>query len=78
MLDEAHAVALTMLPFVMALVQLIKPTKLKPDFYPHASLACGLLLGLLVGVFTQDYSNIIAGGIAGLAASGLYDLGKGV
>lgn len=65
----------------VALVQLIKKTTTVPDkLMPLVSLVIGLLVGaiaLVVPEITADLSvggHLLAGGISGLSASGLYDM----
>jgi hypothetical protein len=65
----------------VALVQLVKKTTTIPEnLMPVVSLVIGLLVGviaLFVPEITSDLSvggHILAGGISGLSASGLYDL----
>lgn len=65
----------------VALVQLIKKTTTVPDkLMPLVSLVIGLLVGaiaLVVPEITADLSvggHLLAGGISGLSASGLYDI----
>ncbi|WP_411842161.1 holin [Salinicoccus sp. HZC-1] len=65
----------------VALVQLIKKTTTVPDkLMPLVSLFVGLLVGaiaLVVPEITADLSvggHLLAGGISGLSASGLYDI----
>lgn len=67
----------------VALVQLIKKTTTVPDkLMPLVSLVIGLLVGaiaLVVPEITADLSvggHLLAGGISGLSASGLYDIAK--
>lgn len=65
----------------VALVQLIKKTTTVPEkLMPLVSLFVGLLVGaiaLVVPEITADLSvggHLLAGGISGLSASGLYDI----
>jgi len=65
----------------VALVQLVKKTTTIPEnLMPLVALIIGLLVGviaLFVPEITSDLSvggHILAGGISGLSASGLYDL----
>lgn len=74
---EAITNAIALAPIITIIVQLLKPMNIKKDYLPHVSLACGLLIGVIVSLITGDYMNVLAGALAGLGASGLYDLGKG-
>lgn len=74
---EATTNAVTLAPIITVIVQLLKPFNIKNDYLPHVSLACGLCVGLVISLVTSDYLNVLAGALAGLGASGLYDLGKG-
>lgn len=74
---EATTNAIALAPLITIIVQLLKPMNIKKDYLPHVSLACGLFIGVIVSLVTSDYMNILAGALAGLGASGLYDLGKG-
>lgn len=66
-------------PIVIALVQLIKKTiTVNKRYLPLISLLIGILVGFLAWPFT-DMDVVLrlwSGGFAGLAASGLYSLGK--
>lgn len=66
-------------PIVIALVQLIKKTiTVNNRYLPLISLLIGILVGFLAWPFT-DLDVVLrlwSGGFAGLAASGLYSLGK--
>lgn len=74
---EATTNAVALVPLITIIVQLLKPMNIKNDYLPHVSLACGLFIGLIISVVTGDYMNVLAGALAGLGSSGLYDLGKG-
>lgn len=66
-------------PIVIALVQLIKKTiTVNNRYLPLISLLIGLIVGLLAWPFTEMdvVLRLWSGGFAGLAASGLYSLGK--
>ena len=76
-LAEAMTNAVALAPLITIIVQLLKPMNIKKDYLPHVSLACGLFIGVIVSIITSDYMNVLAGALAGLGASGLYDLGKG-
>lgn len=70
----ANAALLT--PIVTIIVQLLKPFNINTDFYPHVSIAVGLLIGLIIGFATSDWAYLLTGLISGFSASGLYDVGK--
>lgn len=74
---EATTNAIVLAPLITIIVQLLKPMNIKKDYLPHVSLACGLFIGVIVSLITGDYMNVLAGALAGLGASGLFDLGKG-
>lgn len=74
---EATTNAVALAPLITIIVQLLKPMNIKKDYLPHVSLACGLLIGVVISIATGDYMNVLAGALAGLGGSGLYDLGKG-
>ena len=74
---EATTNAAALVPLITIMVQLLKPMNIKKEYLPHVSLACGLFIGLIISVVTGDYMNVLAGALAGLGSSGLYDLGKG-
>lgn len=75
---EAVMVFATILsPVILALVQLVKTTvKLPNNYLPLVALVIGLLVGLAAQPFT-DLDLVLrlwAGGIAGLSATGLYEV----
>ncbi|MCM3718029.1 holin [Fictibacillus phosphorivorans] len=66
-------------PLVTALMELLKRTFPIPKKYiPITSFFVGLLVGLLASPFTDMDAQLRlwSGGIAGLAATGLYEIGK--
>lgn len=78
-MEEVMTFASIISPVVIALVQLIKKTVTVNNRYlPLISLLTGLLVGFLAWPFTEldVVLRLWAGGFAGLAASGLYSLGK--
>ncbi|SNZ11568.1 Bacteriophage A118-like holin, Hol118 [Terribacillus aidingensis] len=78
-MEEVMTFASIISPIVIALVQLVKKTvTVNKRFLPLISLLTGLLIGLLAWPLT-DLTLVLriwSGGLAGLAASGLYSLGK--
>ncbi|MGG1575477.1 holin [Fictibacillus sp. NRS-1165] len=66
-------------PLVTGLVQLLKRTfPIKKRFIPLISFFIGIIVGILAYPFTEMtvVLRLWSGGIAGLAATGLYELGK--
>ena len=66
-------------PIVLALVELIKRTvNTKKNLIPLLSLIVGLAIGAVTYQFTDlgFVYRLWAGGIAGLAATGLFELGN--
>ncbi|MFP7252939.1 holin [Virgibacillus sp. 7505] len=78
-MEEVMTFASIISPIVIALVQLIKKTiTVNNRYLPLISLLIGILVGFLAWPFT-DLDVVLrlwSGGFAGLAASGLYSLGK--
>ncbi|QXE00618.1 holin [Terribacillus sp. DMT04] len=78
-MEEVMTFASIISPIVIALVQLVKKTvTVNKRFLPLLSLLTGLLIGFLAWPLT-DLTLVLriwSGGLAGLAASGLYSLGK--
>ncbi|MEC1649328.1 holin [Bacillus halotolerans] len=70
--------ATVLAPILTALVQLVKKTvKLPTNFIPAISFVIGIVLGAVAYPFT-DLDLVLrlwAGGFAGLAATGLFELG---
>ncbi|PAD20768.1 holin [Terribacillus saccharophilus] len=78
-MEEVMTFASIISPVVIALVQLVKKTvTVNKRYLPLISLLTGLLVGFLAWPFTEldVVLRLWAGGFAGLAASGLYSLGK--
>lgn len=66
-------------PIITALVEMIKKAVNMPiNFVPVLALLVGLLIGFAAQPFTDlDYVNRLwAGGLAGLAATGLFEIVK--
>ncbi|MGC4377766.1 holin [Fictibacillus sp. Mic-4] len=66
-------------PLVTGLVELIKRTlTVKKKYIPLISFFIGIFVGIVAYPFTdlQTVLRMWSGGIAGLAATGLYELGK--
>ena len=71
--------AAVLAPIITALVEMIKKAVNMPiNFIPVLALLVGLLIGFAAQPFTDlDYVNRLwAGGLAGLAATGLFELVK--
>ncbi|MEK3664022.1 holin [Paenibacillus sp. FSL F4-0236] len=76
-LDDVMAFALILAVFVLALVQLVKNSINIPR---NAVPVIGLLIGLLIGAAAYPFTDLDivlrlwAGGLAGLSATGLFEL----
>lgn len=76
---EVLIFAAVLAPIITALVEMIKKAVDMPiNFVPVLALLVGLLIGFAAQPFTDlDYVNRLwAGGLAGLAATGLFELVK--
>ena len=74
------------LPFVLSIILglIYKRTKISDELKPYISTVCGMLLGIgamfyneagpITFVLVSDY--IMAGGIGGAAATGIYEMNK--
>lgn len=76
-MEQITAFATVLIPIIAALVQLVKIAVNMPKrFVP----VIGLVIGLLVGMFAAPLTDLDlilrlwAGGIAGLSATGLFEL----
>lgn len=71
-------VALAIVPFCNAVVQVVKTTVTVPSrFVPILSIVIGIALGGVFTFITDGYTLtqiLIAGGIAGMASCGIYDI----
>lgn len=78
-MDEMLMFAVILSPIVLAMVQLFKVTApINKNIIPLMSLAVGLFIGFAASPFT-DLDVVLrlwAGGIAGLSATGLFELGS--
>lgn len=77
LLDNVLAFASILAVFILALVQLIKNnTNLPPRSIPFIGLGIGLLVGAAAYPFTELMLTLRlwAGGLAGLSATGLFEL----
>ncbi|MFG6493748.1 holin [Fictibacillus sp. UD] len=66
-------------PLVTAMMELLKRTfPIQKKYIPICSFFIGLFIGLLASPFTNMNAELRlwSGGIAGLAATGLYEIGK--
>lgn len=79
MMEQVLIFATVLLPIVTALVELVKRTvNIPKNYLPLISLIVGLLVGAIAYPFT-DFELILrlwAGGFAGLAGTGLFELVK--
>ncbi|WP_189023152.1 holin [Paenibacillus albidus] len=76
-MDSVLAFASVLAVFVMALVQLVKNSvNLPKTIIPAVGLVIGLLVGALAYPFTEMelVLRLWAGGLAGLSATGLFEL----
>lgn len=77
-MEEVLIFATILAPILTALVQLVKKTvKLPTNIVPVLSFVIGILLGAIAYPFT-DLDLVLrlwAGGFAGLAATGLFEIG---
>jgi Bacteriophage A118-like holin, Hol118 len=79
LLEQVLMFSTLLAPLVTALMELLKRTFPIPKKYiPVTSFFIGLLIGLLASPFTSMNIELRlwSGGIAGLAATGLYEIGK--
>lgn len=78
-MEEILIFATILLPIVTALVELVKKTfTIKNNFIPAISVVVGLIIGAAAYPFT-DLDTVLrlwAGGLAGLAGTGLFELVK--
>jgi multidrug transporter EmrE-like cation transporter len=76
-MNQLLLIATVIAPVTTALVQVVKQTgKVKDNYLPIVALAIGLLLGLAASVLPVGVPVaylVWAGGISGLAASGVYE-----
>jgi len=79
MMEQVLLFATVLLPIVTALVELVKKTvKLPKNYLPLISVILGLIVGAVAYPFT-DFELVLrlwAGGLAGLAGTGLFELVK--
>ncbi|WP_407270354.1 holin [Radiobacillus sp. PE A8.2] len=78
-MDQVLSFASVLAPIVSALVQLVKKTvDVEKNYIPLISLMIGILLGSLAFPITSLGlgSRLWAGGVAGLAATGLFEMVK--
>lgn len=78
-MSEVLLFAAVLAPIITALVEMLKKAVNMPiNFVPVLALLVGLLIGLAAQPFTDlDHINRLwAGGLAGLAATGLFELVK--
>ncbi|MDC3418375.1 holin [Aquibacillus salsiterrae] len=76
-MEQVLSFATVLTPIVSALVQLVKKTvTVKKNYLPLGSFLIGIVLGILAYPFADLalVPRIWAGGVAGLAATGLFEL----
>lgn len=73
LINDSVALAVMLVPFINAVVELVKVTDLDKKFYPHVSAVVGLLMGITLSILNSDITYVLTGVIAGFSASGLYD-----
>lgn len=78
-LESGIVIATIVIPWVQALVNMLKPFVQDSRLYPLISLAIGIILMVLFSVLFKLplATHILAGFLAGLSASGFYDLQGG-
>ena len=78
-MTEVLAFALILLPIVLAMVELIKRTaQVNKQLVPLIAFVVGLFIGSIAWLFTDlEWAlRLWAGGLAGLSATGLFELGS--
>jgi len=79
MMEQVLLFATVLLPIVTAVVELVKKTvNLPKNYLPLISVIVGLIVGAIAYPFT-DFELVLrlwAGGLAGLAGTGLFELVK--
>lgn len=78
-LNNVMAFASVLAVFVLALVQLVKTTiNLPKNIVPLVGVVIGILVGAAASPFTdlELVLRLWAGGLAGLSATGLFELGN--
>ncbi|SDM91795.1 Bacteriophage A118-like holin, Hol118 [Fictibacillus solisalsi] len=78
-MEQIVTFASLLTPLVTSLVQLLKRTfPIRKRFIPIISFFIGIFIGLFAYPFTDMTADfrIWSGGLAGLAATGLYEVGK--
>ena len=70
-------VGLAAIPFIVGLVELVKPFIADKRFYPIVAVTIGVILNLIVAwqLDTGYVLAVLLGALVGLAASGLYSAG---
>lgn len=80
--SQLGILAVVIVPIVNAIVQIIKATlpNIESKFYPVISIVAGIGVGLLLALSGNGElgSMAIAGGLAGMASCGAYDLVAGI
>ena len=78
LLENTIIIATIFIPWIQAVVNMIKPFISDTRLYAPISVLVGIIMLLLIGVgFGQSLSEyLLAGFVAGLSASGLYDITK--
>jgi hypothetical protein len=71
-------VALAIVPFCNGIVQVVKTSiNIPKNFIPLVSIVSGVVVGGIFTLITKDYTLtqlLIAGGVAGMASCGVYDI----
>lgn len=78
-MEEVLLFATVLLPIVTALIELLKKTfPIKKNYIPLISLVVGIVIGAVAYPFTdlELVLRLWAGGFAGLAGTGLFELVK--
>lgn len=78
-MTEILAMATVIAPVTSGVVQAIKKgTQINDNLLPISAILVGIILGILATFFIDvgTVERVWAGGISGLAATGLFELGK--
>lgn len=78
-MTEVLAFAIILLPIVLAVTELIKrTTQVNKQLLPLTAFVVGLFIGFIAWPFTDlEWAlRLWAGGLAGLSATGLFELGS--
>ncbi|MEK4922403.1 holin [Cytobacillus sp. FSL R5-0569] len=77
-MEEILIFSTVLLPIILAVVELVKRTfSVKKNYLPLIAVVIGLVIGVIATPFTDLdlVLRIWSGGLAGLSATGLFELG---